>query len=267
MRRNGWKGMKIAVSGKGGVGKTLIAGTLACKFAAGGFKVVAIDADPSPNLALTLGLTPEKAREIVPISDNKELIELKTGTGVAGVYRLTFAVDDIVRDYSVPTPCGVHLIVMGTIKSMGAGCTCSANAVVRALLHHMLVKRDEAVLVDMEAGVEHLGRGTAKNVDALLVVTDSSIKSLETARHIDRLAEDAGLKHVFLIGNKVATPPQREAIEAFAKVNKLNLVHVVPYDDEVVTAEMRGETPITRKESSAMQNIESLGAKIVKMVR
>ncbi|MCW3982100.1 MAG: P-loop NTPase [Candidatus Bathyarchaeota archaeon] len=258
--------MKIAVSGKGGVGKTLIAGTLACKFAAEGLKVVAIDADPSPNLALTLGLIPENARKLVPISDNRELVELKTGTGVSGVYRLTFAVEDIVRDYSVPTPCGVNLIVMGTIKSMGAGCTCAANAVVRALLHHMIVKRDEVVLVDMEAGVEHLGRGTAKNVDVLLVVTDSSIKSLETARHIHRLAEKADLKHILLIGNKVANKPQREAIEAFAKVNKMNLIHVVPYDEEVVTAEMRGETPLKRRESPAMQSVESLSAKIGKTI-
>jgi CO dehydrogenase maturation factor len=258
--------LKIAVSGKGGVGKTLIAGALACKFAADGFKVVAIDADPSPNLALTLGLVPLKAREIVPISENKELVDLKTGTGVSGVYRLTFAVDDIVRDYSVPTPCGANLIVMGTIKSMGAGCTCAVNAVVRAMLHHLMVKRDEVVLVDMEAGVEHLGRGTAKNVDVLLIVTDSSIKSLETARHINRLAEDAGLKHILLIGNKVATEPQRNAIAAFAKANQLNLVRVVPYDDAVVTAEMRGETPLTRKESAAIQNIESLSAQIGKML-
>ncbi|UCB60644.1 MAG: AAA family ATPase, partial [Candidatus Bathyarchaeota archaeon] len=186
--------MKIAVSGKGGVGKTLIAGGLAYFFARRGLKTTAIDADPSPNLALTLGLPVEKARAIVPISENRELVESKTGTAVSGVYRLSFAVDDIVRDFSVQTPYNVNLIVMGTVQSMGAGCTCAANAVVGALLRHMVVERDEVVLVDMEAGVEHLGRGTARHVDAMLVVADSSIKSLVISKHIHSLAKEAGIR-------------------------------------------------------------------------
>jgi len=120
--------MKVAVSGKGGVGKTLIAAGLARGFAERGLKTIAIDADSSPNLALTLGLTPEKARKIVPITENKELVESKTSTGYSGVYRLSFTVDDIVRDYSVITPFGVNLIVMGTVRSMGSGCMCAPNA-------------------------------------------------------------------------------------------------------------------------------------------
>jgi CO dehydrogenase maturation factor len=149
----------VAVSGKGGVGKTLIAAGLAYAFVNKGFKTIAIDADPSPNLALTLGLSPEEAMKIVPISENKQLVESKTSTGYAGVFRLTFTVDDIVRDYSVKTPFGVSLIVMGTVRSMGSGCTCPANAVIRSLLRHLVVERDEAVVLDMEAGVEHIGRG------------------------------------------------------------------------------------------------------------
>ena len=236
--------LKIAVSGKGGVGKTLIAGVLACSFARKGFKTIAIDADPSPNLALTLGLSPEKAREILPISENKELVESKTNTGVSGVYRLSFTVDDIVQDFSVQTPCNVNLIVMGTVQSMGSGCTCAANAVVRALLRHLVVERDEVVLLDMEAGVEHLGRGTARYVDTMLIVTDSSIKSLETANRIHTLVKDAGIKQVFLVGNKVASELQEDAIKRFAGNNSLNMLDFLPFDEQVVKADMQGETPI-----------------------
>src|SRR5512139_4626 len=204
--------MKIAVSGKGGVGKTLIAGGLAHGFAARGLKTIAIDADSSPNLALTLGLSAEESRKIIPISENKELVDSKTSTGYSGVYRLSFTVDDIVREYSVSTPLGVNLIVMGTVKSMGSGCMCAPNAVIRALLRHLIVDRDEAVVLDLEAGVEHIGRGTAKQVDALLIVADSNLKSLETAKNIHDLAAKAGMKQLFLIGNRVMNDAQKDAI-------------------------------------------------------
>jgi len=255
--------VKIAVSGKGGVGKTLIAGVLAYHFAKKGLKTIAIDADPSPNLALTLGLSPEKAREIVSISENRKLIESKTKTEVAGVYRLTFTVDDIVQDFSVKTPYNVNLIIMGTVKSMEAGCTCAANAVIRALLRHLVVERDEVVLVDMEAGVEHLGRGTAKHVDVMLIVTDSSIKSLETAKHIHKLARDAGIKQILLVGNKVADALQRNAITKFSESNGLRLLDFVPFDEQVVKAEMQGETPLKYEKTAAVQTIETLGTKLV----
>ena len=134
--------MKIAVSGKGGVGKTLVAGGLAAGFAARGLKTIAIDVDSSPNLALTLGMSTDETRKIVPVSENKELIESKTSTGYSGVYRLSFTVADIVRDYAVNTPFGVSLIVMGTVKAMESGCMCAPNAVIRAMLRHLIVERD-----------------------------------------------------------------------------------------------------------------------------
>jgi len=258
--------VKIAVSGKGGVGKTLIAGILACYFAGKGLKTIAIDADPSPNLALTLGLPPEEAREIVPISENKELVESKTDSGVSGVYRLSFTVDDIVSDFSVSTPCNVNLIVMGTVRSMGSGCTCAANAVVRALLRHLVVERDEVVLLDMEAGVEHLGRGTAKNVDTMLIITDSSIRSLETANNIHTLAKNARIKQAFLIGNKVANESQGYAIKKFAENNSLKILDLIPFDEQVVKAEMWGKTPLEYEDSSAVRSIEKLGAKLIQNI-
>ena len=254
--------MKIAVSGKGGVGKTLIAGGLARSFAKRKFKTIAIDADSSPNLALTLGISPEKARKILPISENRELIKSKTGTGYGGVYRLSFSVDDVVRDYSVQTPFDVNLIVMGTVKSADSGCACAANSVVRALLRHLVVERNEVVILDMEAGVEHLGRGTAVNVDVMLIIADANMKSLETAKHIHDLASNAGLKQIFLVGNRIGNSAQRGAVESFAEKYDLRVLDFVPFDPKVVEAEMRGETPLRYGESEAMQAVEKLCEKL-----
>ena len=256
--------MKIAVSGKGGVGKTLIAAGLARGFAQRGLKTIAIDADSSPNLALTLGLSAEEARKIVPISENKELVDSKTSTGYSGVYRLSFTVDDIVREYSVSTPFGVNLIVMGTVKSMGSGCMCAPNAVIRALLRHLIVDRNEAVVLDLEAGVEHIGRGTAKQVDALLIVADSNLKSLEIAKHIHDLASKAEMKQLYLVGNRVMNEAQKTAIHTFAEKNGLSLLTLIPFDPRVTDADMHGETPLMKKEIEAVEVIDGLCEAFIK---
>jgi len=250
--------MKVAVSGKGGVGKTFIAGGLARGFFERGFKTMAIDADSSPNLGLTLGLSAEETRKIVPISENKELVDSKTSTGYSGVYNLNFTVDDIVKQYSVVTPLGVSLIVMGTVQSMGAGCMCAPNAVIRALLRHLVVERDEAVVLDLEAGVEHIGRGTAKQVDALLTIADSNLKSLEIAKHIHDMASAAGMKELYLIGNRVMNDAQKIAIQNYADKNGLTLLALVPFDQKVIEADMLGETPLKNKEIAAVKTIDNI---------
>ena len=250
--------MKIAVAGKGGVGKTLIAGGLARGFAERKYKTIAIDADSSPNLALTLGLTAEEARKIVPISENKELVDSKTSTGYSGVYNLNFRVDDIVKEYAVATPLGVNLIVMGTVRSMGAGCMCAPTAVIRALLRHLVVERDEAVVLDLEAGVEHIGRGTARQVDVLLIVADSNLKSLEIAKHIHDLASEAGMKQLYLVGNRVMNDEQKEAIKSYADKNGLTLLDFVPFDTKVTESDMLGKTPLLNKEIEAVKTIDNI---------
>ncbi|TRO53164.1 cobyrinic acid a,c-diamide synthase [Candidatus Bathyarchaeota archaeon] len=250
--------MKVAVSGKGGVGKTLIAAGLARGFAERGLKTIAIDADSSPNLALTLGLSAEEARKIVPISENKELVESKTGTGYSGVYRLSFTVDDIVREYSTATPFDVNLIVMGTVKAMESGCMCAPNAVIRAMLRHLIVDRNEAVVLDFEAGVEHIGRGTARQVDALLIVADSNLKSLEIAKHIHDLAANAGMQNLFLVGNRIMNEKQKEAIKSYAERNGLSILTFIPFDVKVIEADTIGETPLKKKDIVAVRAIDNI---------
>ena len=155
--------MKIAVTGKGGVGKTTLAGTMARILAADGYKVLAVDADPDANLASALGIAPDVARGIVPIADMKELIEERTGTKagtMGGFFKINPRVDDIPDELCVPLD-GIRLMVMGTVKEGAGGCVCPESVLLRSLIRHLLLRRKEAVILDMEAGIEHLGRGTA----------------------------------------------------------------------------------------------------------
>jgi CO dehydrogenase maturation factor len=253
--------MKIAVTGKGGVGKTFIAGTLATIFARKGRPVIAIDADPSPNLAMSLGLSDEEANHILPVAENEELIRLKTATDHPGVFRLTFTVDDIIERYAVPTPSGAYLLVMGTVRALGSGCTCPANTVIRALLRHLLVGRDEVVILDMEAGIEHLGRGTAEHVDTMLVVTDANKKSLETARAICRMAAGSPVRQVGLVANRITGPAQGELFFAFARNHNLPVFGVIPFDQQVFTAGVTGE-PVDEKTSVAREAISHLAERL-----
>jgi len=264
MVKTGKNQVKIGVSGKGGVGKTLVAGVLADFFAKKGFKVLAIDADPSPNLALTLGIPLDEANKIVPVSENTQLLESKTRTNFEGVYRLSFTVDDIIEKFGVKSPYGMNLLVMGTVRSAGAGCTCPANAVIRALLRHLIVERDEVVVMDMEAGVEHMGRGTAKHVDTMLVVADSSLKSLETAKKIYGLAIEAGIKNVFMVGNKVRNSSEGEMIQRFAAKNKIPILDLVPHDETILKADREGEAPLKYAgDSKGITTIQKIGEKLL----
>jgi CO dehydrogenase maturation factor len=254
--------MKIAIAGKGGVGKTVIASGIAWSLARGGYTTLAIDADSSPNLALSLGLSPGEAARIVPVLENKELIERKTGTGFSGVYNLNFSVDDIVRDFSISTPAGVHLLVMGAVKSMGSGCACPGNTLIRALLRHLVVERDEAVVLDMEAGVEHLGRGTAEAVDWMLVVSDANKKSLITAATIAGIAREAGIAHVAMVGNRIENNEQNDIISAFAGGHNIPLLGVVPFDAAVVQSGIHDSSVLSLDGTPAFRAIEKIRRKL-----
>jgi CO dehydrogenase maturation factor len=254
--------VKIAVTGKGGVGKTLIAAGLAWSLARSGKRTIAIDADPSPNLGLMLGLSQEQADAIIPISENASLIKNKTGTAFPGVYILNFSVTDVVRDFAVCTPAGVHLLVMGTVRQMGSGCTCSANSLVRNLVRYLLTERDEAVVLDMEAGVEHLGRGTADSVDLMLVVTTADRRAISAAGTIVRMAKQAGIPLVMLAGNRIEGALQEDLVRGWAEKNAIPVLGFVPYDCSVADAGVSGSPVLSLQTSPAMAAIGRMMAAI-----
>lgn len=235
--------MKIAVSGKGGVGKTLLTSLLAHEFAQAGYSVLAIDADPDTNLAASLSFPhPEK---IVPISEMKELIAERTGTkpGQADIYfKLNPKVDDLPEKYWQQVD-GIKLMVMGQVKRGGGGCYCPENVVLRALVNHLLLARKEVVIMDMAAGIEHLGRATASAVDKLIVVVEPGRRSMETARVIKRLAEDIGLKNIAIVGNKVRS----ETDQAFLLSNLpgFEFLGFIPYDQAIVDADLANRSVIS----------------------
>lgn len=255
--------MKIAVAGKGGVGKTLIAGGIAMTLAQADHTTIAIDADPAPNLAVSLGISLQEANAISPVSENAELIRAKTATTYPGVYSLNFTVSDIVSKFSVPTPAGVNLLVMGTVKSMNGGCSCAANSVIRALIRHLIVERDEAVVLDMEAGVEHLGRGTAGGVDCMLVVSDANAKSLDIAGKITAMAKNSGIPHIMLVGNRIQTSSQKNTVKEFAARHSLHVAGYIPFDPAVAEAGISGNSLLTLTCSPALEAIEKIGRLIM----
>jgi CO dehydrogenase maturation factor len=257
--------MKIAVCGKGGVGKTFIAGCLAWLFAQNGHRTLAIDADSSPNLGVMLGLGVKEAGDILPISENRELIESRTGTGYPGVYRLSFPVEDLISKYSVDTPSGVYLLVMGTIRSLGSGCMCQANALVRTLLHHIMLKEGDYVIIDMEAGIEHLGRGTARHVDLMLVVTDANTRSLDIAGKIGFIAREYGISGIGLVGNRVSGRRQEEIIAAFGAKTGFPVLECIPYDPKIEEAGVEGEVPMQHPATPSVRAIDKLRQRIERM--
>ncbi|UCC18629.1 MAG: AAA family ATPase [Promethearchaeota archaeon] len=260
--------MKIAVSGKGGVGKTLVAGILARLFAHDEFKVLAIDNDSAMNLSYTLGIDQNIKSQIVPIKEMKSMIEERTivkGAG-PGVYNINPKVSDIPDRYKVSGPDGLQLLVLGGIEEPATGCLCPENALIRTLLYNLFVKRDEVVIVDFEAGIEHLGRGTAKGIDLMLVITEPSQKSLDLCKKIIDLSKKLGVINIFLIANKIIDNSQKEAIIQKIKNWEVPLYHSIPFDPEIAKADLDGKSPIDyNSNSKAIISINSLYHKLKKL--
>ena len=257
--------MKIAVAGKGGVGKTLIAGTLSRLFAKDGFKVLAIDNDSAMNLSYTLGIDNEVKAKIVPISEMKKMIEERTTVAGAGpgVYNINPRVSDIPDKYKVSGPDGLQLLVLGGIEEPATGCLCPENALIRTLLHNLLVKRDEVIVVDFEAGLEHLGRGTAKGIDVMLVVTEPSQKSLDLCDKIIDLSKKLGIINIYLVANKIIDDSQIDILNDRIKDWKIPLYHSIPYDSVIGNADLKGISPLDyNPESNAVQSLISLYSKL-----
>jgi len=228
--------MKIAVSGKGGVGKTLLVSMLSKIFVESGYSVIAIDADPDANLAATLGFP--QAEGIIPISKMSDLIEERTGArpGKTEIYfKLNPKVDDLPEKYCRGHN-GIKLMVMGQVKQGGSGCYCPEHVLLQALVSHLLLARNEVVILDMEAGIEHLGRATAKAVDKLIVVVEPGRRSVETAYHISKLAQDIGLQNIAVVGNKVRSQSDIEFL--VSGLPGFEFLGFIPYDQALVDADL-----------------------------
>ncbi len=205
---------KLAITGKGGVGKTTLASVLARLYAAEGRTVLAIDADPDANLGAALGIPAEELSRVTPIAQLEELIHERTGSKpgtIGGFFKINPKVDDIPERFSVNRD-GVKLLVMGTVKKGGSGCICPESALLKSLLTHLLLRREEVVILDMEAGIEHLGRATASAVEAFIAVVEPGMRSLDTAHAVRKLAEDIGIKKCYVVGNKITEDADRSFI-------------------------------------------------------
>lgn len=232
--------MKIAITGKGGVGKTTLTALLAQSYADMGRQVLAVDADPSPCLAGALGFPPELRAELHPIAEMDELIEERTGAKpgtVGGFFTLNPRVDDIPERFSVLHR-GVRLLEMGSVDVGGSGCICPESAMLKTLFTHLLFRDEDILLLDMYAGVEHLGRATVDFVDAMLVVAEPTRRSLGTAAQIKKLANDIGLQRLYLVGNKVQDDEEAKFLEA--ETPDLPLLGYLPADLKVQEADRLG---------------------------
>jgi CO dehydrogenase maturation factor len=234
--------MKLAITGKGGVGKTTTASLLAMIFAADGNKVIAIDANPDANLAAALGIDADELSKITPLSEMKDLIEERTGArpGSSGsIFKLNPKVDDIPDRFSIKKN-GITLIVMGTVKKGESGCLCPEGALLKSVVSHLILRTKEVVIMDMDAGVEHLGRGTAKAVDAFIIVVEPGQRSFQTARAIKNLAKDLGVMECLIVGSKTRNAEDRDFI--ISSLPDFKVIGFINYNPEIAEADRLGNS-------------------------
>jgi len=252
--------MKIAITGKGGVGKTTLAAGLAIFFSQQGEKVFAIDADPDANLALSLGF-PEPS-QIKPLIEMKQLIGERTGTKSGGLnpyFKMNPRVDDIPEKYFAHNE-GIRLAVMGTVRGGGLGCTCPENAFLKALLGHLILERREIVILDMEAGIEHLGRGTARGVDRMIIVVEPGTRSIETASRIRQLAEEIGIKDIVVVGNKIRHDSDKEFLKS--RMPHFSFLGFIQYDEKILEADLDNTSPL-EDNAGLMEEVGIIATKMV----
>ena len=251
--------MKIAVTGKGGVGKTTLASTLARLYADEGRTVLAADVDPDANLGLALGLTQEEVNSIVPISKMRTLVEERTGATYANkFFKLNPYVSDIPDKFSKDVN-GVKLLVMGTVETGGSGCVCPEHVRLKSIISALIFRKDDVVVMDMEAGLEHLGRGTASMMDQFITVIEPGARSIQTYGKVKQLAADLGITKVNVVANKV----RNEDDERFIRENipEENLLGFIHYNEEIIDADRKGLSPYDVS-AYAVEEIRKIKARI-----
>lgn len=247
--------MKIAITGKGGVGKTTLSSVLARLYASEGRTVLAADADPDANLGAALGFTPEELEALTPLSEMRGLVEERTGASTetfGKFFKINPKVDDIPDRFSLEKY-GVKLLAMGTVDAGGSGCVCPESVLLKRVVSHLVVQRDEVVILDMEAGLEHLGRGTADFVDAFIVVVEPGERSIQTYKKVGSLAQDLGVKRVCVVGNKIRSNEDRQFLEE--RIPAEDLLGFISYSDSIAEADRRGLAPYDTS-ASAVEEIK-----------
>lgn len=235
--------MKIAITGKGGVGKTTLASLLAHLYAEEGRRVIAVDADPDANLASALGIPREEAEKIRPISDMADLIEERTGARPGrsgGIYKINPKVDDLPEGIGFKLD-GITLLTMGKLKAAASGCYCPENILLRSLLKHLIVDRSEVVIVDMEAGIEHLTRGTAESVDAFIVVVEPGQRSMQTAKTVFEMAKNLSVQKVYVVANKVRG--SEDILFIKDNIGQMEVAGSLSFNHAIMEADMKGASP------------------------
>lgn len=252
--------MKIAVTGKGGVGKTTFAATLARLYAEEGRPVLAADVDPDANLGLALGFDEETLDSIVPISKMRKLVEERTGANNQNqFYTLNPKVDDIPEKYGKVCN-GVRMLVLGTVETGGGGCVCPEHVMLKRIISNLVLRREDVVILDMEAGLEHLGRGTTSGMDAFVVVIEPGARSVQTYKNVKRLAKDLGVRQVYVVANKVRNADDEEFIQN--KIPAEDLLGMIHYNTDVIDADRQGKSPydfsedVTREIREIKQKID-----------
>ncbi len=251
--------MKVAITGKGGVGKTTFASTLCRLYAEEGRTVLAADVDPDANLGLALGFSEDEVNAIVPISKMRRLVEERTGANEANkFFKLNPSVSDIPDAYAKEIN-GVKLLVMGTVETGGSGCVCPEHVMLKAILTSLVYRKDDVVVMDMEAGLEHLGRGTASMVDQFIVVIEPGARSIQTYGKVKSLAADLGVHRVRVVANKVRDAEDEEFIRQ--RIPAEDLLGVIHYNAEVIDADRRGRSPYDVS-PAAVEEIRAIKARI-----
>jgi len=256
--------MKIAIVGKGGVGKTTIAACLARLLSRDKYNVIAVDADPSLNLAIALGIPREVAYKTPTLFDDEEFIRSRTLLP-GGLYIMNPKVDDVIERFGIKGPDNVILIKFGEVKRGGTRCLCPEYAFLRALLSHLILGRKDVVILDMVAGLEHMSRGAARGIDLMLCVVEPTVKAIDVALQIHKLSKDINIKRFEFIANKIRKESDNEFIKKYIKTN---IFEAIPYDEAVAEADALGISLLDYAPNSpAVKAIERLKNKLLSVIR